>query len=143
MFGFKLMTIGMSVMRLADAQLAAGDAKAALAAVESGLEWLRTQEEYYFEPEILRTRGDALCAMGDLAAAEENYEAAISVARSHKARLFEVRATMGLCRVWQKQSRAADAVSALRPVYEWFTEGLDTIDLRDARALLDELGARV
>jgi serine/threonine protein kinase/predicted ATPase len=143
MFGFKCMTIGLSVIRLAHAQLAAGDTKAALAAVESGLEWLRTQEEYYFEPEILRTRGDVLCAIGDLAAAEEDYEAAVSVARSHNARLFELRATMGLSRVWQHQNRAADAVSALRPVYEWFTEGLDTIDLRDARALLDELSARV
>ena len=81
--------------------------------------------------------------MDDLAAAETNYEAATSVARSHKARLFELRATVGLCRVWQKQNRAADAVSALRPVYEWFTEGLDTIDLRDARSLLEELSARV
>jgi hypothetical protein len=45
--------------------------------------------------------------------------------------------------VWQKQNRAADEVSALGPVYEWFTEGLDAIDLRDARALLDELSPRV
>ena len=142
-FGFKCMTIGLSVMRLAHAQLAVGDTKAALAVVGSGLEWLRTQEEYHFEAEVLRTRGDVLYAMDDLAAAETNYEAAISVARSHKARLFELRATVGLCRVWQKQNRAADAVSALRPVYEWFTEGLDKIDLRDARSLLEELSARV
>ena len=63
------------------------------------------------------------------------------VARTQKARLFELRAASSLARLWRDQGRREEARTPLEPVYGWFTEGFDTLDLKDARALLDTLGS--
>ena len=75
----------------------------------------------------------------DVGAAEKSYRKAIEVARSQSAKGFELRAAMSLARLWQGQHRRKEARALLAPVYNWFTEGLETRDLVEARALLEEL----
>ena len=72
-------------------------------------------------------------------AAEELYRKALSIAREQEAKLWELRATVSLARLWRDQGHRAEARDLLAPVYGWFTEGFDTADLKDAKALLDEL----
>lgn len=91
------------------------------------------------EAELHRVRGDLLDATGDQAAAEQSYRQAIAVAKQQSAKLFELRASIGLARLWGKQSRRADAHAVLAPVYGWFTEGAAAPDLKRARLLLDGL----
>jgi len=76
---------------------------------------------------------------GRPAAAEPWVQQALDVARRQEAKSLELRAAMELCRLWQPQGKGAAARALLAEVYDWFTEGFDTADLREARALLDEL----
>jgi predicted ATPase len=73
-------------------------------------------------------------------AAEELYRKALSTAQEQQAKLWELRAAVSLARLWRDQNRRAEARDLLAPVYGWFTEGFDTPDLKEAKALLDELG---
>lgn len=91
------------------------------------------------EAELHRVRGDLLDAAGDQAAAEQCYLQAIAVAKQQSAKLFELRASIGLARLWGKQSRRAEAHAVLAPVYGWFTEGAAAPDLKRARLLLEGL----
>jgi predicted ATPase len=75
----------------------------------------------------------------DKAAAEQSYLAAIAVAQAQQARSFELRAAMGLGRLWRDEGRHNEARDLLAPIYGWFTEGFNTPDLQEAKALLDEL----
>ena len=84
-------------------------------------------------------RGDLLNATGDQVAAEHGYHQALSVARRQSARILELRAATSLARLWRDQGKRDEARELLAPVYGWFTEGFDTRDLKEARALLDEL----
>jgi predicted ATPase/predicted Ser/Thr protein kinase len=137
-FGFKAFEAG-TTLRQAELELAAGDLRAARATVEHSLGWMQAHEEWFLESEALRVRGHVERAMGDLSSAEASYRAAIDTARGQRARLFELRATSGLCRLWQAQGRRAEARPQLQGIYDQFTEGLETIDLQEAAALLDEL----
>ena len=76
---------------------------------------------------------------GNQAEAEVCYHKALEVARNHQAKSWELRAAMSLSRLWQSQGKQAEARDLLAPVYDWFTEGFDTLDLKDAKALLEEL----
>jgi predicted ATPase len=71
--------------------------------------------------------------------AETHLRQAIEIARQQAARLFELRAAVSLARLWSDQSKQAEACNLLAPIYDWFTEGFDTADLKEAKALLDEL----
>jgi predicted ATPase len=73
----------------------------------------------------------------DAAKAEEYFERALSVARAQQAKSWELRAAMA--RLWRDQGKRDEARELLAPVYGWFTEGFDTLDLKEAKALLDEL----
>ena len=84
-------------------------------------------------------RGDLLAQTGDRMAAEASYRDAIALAQRQDGKLFELRAATSLARLWCDQGKHADARELLAPVYGWFTEGFDTADLKDAKALLDEL----
>ena len=137
-FGFKAVTLGMHMLQI-DFKIATGDAAGALATADDALAWLTRQEEWLFESEAHRLRGEAF-AMGDLAGADLSYSTAIDVARRQHARLFELRATMGRARLWRRQGRTADALASVRTIYDWFTEGFDGTDLGAARTLIDELG---
>jgi len=75
----------------------------------------------------------------DLGGAEKNYVASLDWAREQQAKSWELRTSTSLARLWQGQGRCQEALELLKPVYDWFTEGFDTKDLKEARALLDEL----
>jgi predicted ATPase len=82
-----------------------------------------------------------LSLKGDLDGAERNYLASLDWARRQQAKSWELRTSTSLARLWQSQGKRQDAYELLSPVYNWFTEGFDTKDLLDAKALLAELAA--
>jgi predicted ATPase len=71
--------------------------------------------------------------------AEECFQQALTITRRQQAKSWELRAAMSLSRLWQRQGKRAEAYELLAPIYSWFSEGFDTADIQDARALLDEL----
>ncbi len=114
-----------------------------LSAVDEALARVTQQSDgLTFEPEMLRLRGALTLGQagpGSAEAAEESFLKAIEVARGRQSRSWELRAAMDLARLWRRLGRVADAQSRLAGIYGWFTEGYDTPDLREARALLEEL----
>jgi predicted ATPase len=98
-------------------------------------------EQHYYEAELHRLRGELLQmrADADLEGAERCFRNAIDIARRQSARSWELRATTSLARLLDRQDRRDEARAMLAEIYNWFTEGFDTADLNDAKALLDEL----
>jgi hypothetical protein len=96
-------------------------------------------EERVHYAEILRLKGWMLTLKDDLAGAEKNYLASLDWAREQKGKSWELRTSTSLARLWQSQGRRKEARDLLAPAYNWFTEGFDTKDLKDARALLADL----
>ena len=90
-------------------------------------------------PELCRRKGQLLLRQGHSAAAEELYRKALSIAVEQEAKLWELRAAVSFARLRRDQGRRAEAHDLLAPIYTWFTEGFDTPDLKDARALLETL----
>src|SRR5207249_5619041 len=76
----------------------------------------------------------------DAAQAEVYFQQALAIARRQQAKSWELRAAMSLSRLWQRQGKRDEARELLAPIYGWFTEGFDTADLQEAKALLEELG---
>ena len=102
---------------------------------------IETTGERFMEAELVhRVPGDLLSATGDRSGAERHYRQAIAVAERQGARLFQLRASTSLARLWRDYGKRAEACDLLAPIYHWFTEGFDAPDLKDAKALLDELG---
>jgi predicted ATPase len=99
------------------------------------------QEERYWEAEVCRLRGVVLLRQTGTppAEAEAWLRRALDVARRQEAKALELRAAMSLARLWQQQGKRVDARELLAPVYGWFTEGFDTADLQEAKALLEAL----
>ena len=126
---------------LAEAEAAAGELDAALSCVNMQLAVMEQTGERWFEAEVHRARGDILLKRdpANTAPAEEAFLAAIAIAKEQKARSFELRATMSLARLWRDQGKPQQARELLAPVYGWFTEGFDTLDLKEAKALLEDL----
>jgi predicted ATPase len=91
--------------------------------------------------ETYRLQGELLLrqAAPDAVQAEACFQQAIAVASHQQAKSWELRAAMSLSRLWQQQSKRAEAYALLAPIYGWFTEGFDTADLKEAKALLEEL----
>jgi predicted ATPase len=102
---------------------------------------MEQQEERYWEAEVCRLRGVLLLRQpgASQAEAEACFQQALDVARRQEAKSLELRAAMSLARLWQQQCKRAAAYELLAPIYGWFTEGFDTADLKDAKALLVEL----
>jgi predicted ATPase len=126
---------------LADARRAARQWQAALDHLAAARELAEEREIRFFQAETVRLTGDVLLATGDAAAAEGSYREAIALAQLQSAKLWELRAATSLARLWRDQGKRAEARDLLSPVFGWFTEGLDTDVLKDAKALLDALGA--
>ena len=80
-----------------------------------------------------------LSLKGDLQGAEKYYLASLDWAREQQAKSWELRTSTSLARLWQSQGKGKEALDLLKPVYDWFTEGFDTKDLIEAKALLDQL----
>ena len=102
---------------------------------------IETTNDAFHEAELHRVRGDLLTAIGDQVAAERSYQQAIAVAKRQSAKMFELRASTNLARLWRDQGKRNEARELLAPVYGWFTEGFDTRDLKEAKTLLEELAS--
>jgi adenylate cyclase len=110
-----------------------------LALLAKALEFVEKTDERHHEAEIRRLRGELLLVQGDETEAEADYRAAIEVARRQQAKSWELRATVSLARLLQQQGKREEAREMLAAIYGWFTEGFDTTDLKEAKALLQEL----
>jgi predicted ATPase len=108
----------------------------ALSAIES-------TKERWFEAEANRIAGEIAFKSPELnaAKAEAYFERALAVARAQHAKSWELRAAMSMARLWRDQGKPQQARDLLAPIYGWFTEGFDTLDLKEAKALLDELSS--
>ena len=97
--------------------------------------------ERWFEAELHRLQGEWLAAhrRKERQRSEDCFHRAIDVARSQEATMFELRASTSLARFWRDQGINTEARDLLAPIYGWFTEGFDTRDLKEAKALLDEI----
>jgi len=124
---------------LAQASRASGNATAAVHLISEALEVIDQTDARWWEPELLRLKGELLVSR-DAAAAQASFLGAIDVAGRQSAKSLELRAATGLARLWADQRKRREARDLLAPICEWFTEGSDTSDLRDAKTLLDELG---
>ena len=104
---------------------------------------LEKANERWFEAEVHRLAGEIALKspQPDTAKAQSYFERALAVARQQQAKSWELRAAMSLARLWRDQGKVQQARELLAPVYGWFTEGFDTRDLKDAKALLEELAA--
>jgi predicted ATPase len=111
----------------------------AVTSLDDALQILERTGERWLEPELFRQKGQLLLRQGYSEAAAELYRKALSIAEEQGAKLWELRAAVSLARLRRDQGRRAEARDLLAPVYEWFTEGFDTPDLKEAKALLDEL----
>ena len=124
----------------ADAQLAIGKPDAALASVNTGLQAVDKMGGAPLEAELWRLKGAALLSgAGTASEAEAAMRQGLDVARRQNAKSWELRGATSLARLWRQQGRQDEGRALLAPIYDWFTEGFDTADLRTARALLDEL----
>jgi predicted ATPase len=99
-------------------------------------------KELWCEADIHRIAGEiALSREPDAAKAETYFERALAIARAQQAKSWELRAAMSMARLWRDQGKRDEARDLLAPVYNWFTEGFDTLDLKEANALLDTLAS--
>jgi predicted ATPase len=109
------------------------------------VDWtLRVADEtgqLFFDSELHRLRGEFLLVSGPQGnrAAQQCFRTALEIARRQSAKSWELRATMSLARLLTKQGRRDEARRTLSEIYDWFTEGFDTRDLKEAKALLDDL----
>jgi class 3 adenylate cyclase/predicted ATPase len=126
---------------LADALARSGRTDEGLAVVEEGLEMAEAGGDRFGLPELHRVKGRLLLdrSAADRDAAAASYRKAIDIARAQQARLLELRATTSLARLWGEHGKRDAAREVVAPIYGWFTEGFDKPDLREAKALLDEL----
>jgi predicted ATPase len=124
---------------LAEACEIAGQIDEALTLLVEALEIVERTGERWFAAELNRHKGQLLLRQGHTETAEELYRKALGIAREQEAKLWELRAAMSLARLRRDQGRRAEAQDLLAPIYGWFTEGFDTPDLKEAKALLDEL----
>ena len=104
---------------------------------------MEASRECLMEPEAKRMAGEIALMLPepDAAKAEAYFDRALAVARQQQAKSWELRAAMSMARLWRDQGKRAEAHDLLAPVYGWFTEGFDTLDLKEAKALLEELAA--
>jgi predicted ATPase len=126
---------------MAEAHGKVAEAATALDLLANALVRVERTGERWYEAELHRCRGELLLSLAefDHSEAEVCFDRAITVACKQSARMWELRAATSLARLWRDQGRRAEAHDLLAPVYAWFTEGFDTADLKDAKALLDEL----
>jgi hypothetical protein len=99
-------------------------------------------EELIYQPEIHRLRGQFRVKVGDIVLAEADFREAIALAQKMSAKAWELRATTSLARLLRDKERHDEARTMLVDIYGWFTEGFDTADLKDAKALLEELDGK-
>jgi predicted ATPase len=124
---------------LAEAYAAIGDLPAAAAQLAAAHEHRAAHDENYYWPELCRVEGGLAATEGAFDAAESAFLRAIRIARNQSARFWELRAVISLARLWRDQGNHTGARDLLASTYGWFTEGFNTPDLEEAKALLEEL----
>jgi predicted ATPase len=126
---------------LAEAYAQVGQPEDGLSLLAEALATVHTTGERWWEAELHRLKGELLLVLSaeKSAEAETCFHQALDIARRQEAKALELRAAMSLSRLWQQQGKRAEAHALLAPVYGWFTEGFDTADLQEAKALLEEL----
>ena len=126
---------------LAEGYASLDQLEAGLAVLQEGGEVMERTGEHTYRAEMSRLKGALLLQQhGQVQAeAEACFQQAIAVAQQQSAKSWELRAATSLARLWQQQGKTTEARDLLAPVYDWFTEGFDTADLKDAKALLEEL----
>jgi predicted ATPase len=126
-----------------EAQRQAGQSTSGLTVLAEALTLVDKTGERWYEAELYRLQGELLLqrTVSDASQATTYFQHALSIARFQQAKSLELRAAMSLSRLWQQQGERQNAHDLLAPVYEWFTEGFDTADLQEAKALLDELSS--
>jgi predicted ATPase len=126
---------------LAEAHGTHGQPEAGLTVLTEALTLAETTGERWYESEIYRVKGELLLQQNtdNQAEAETCFHHALDIARTQQAKSFELRTATSLARLWQEQGKRQEAHDLLAPIYGWFTEGFDTTDLQEAKALLDAL----
>src|SRR6516162_4323417 len=126
---------------LAEVHGTMGQPEAGLTALAEALTLVDTTGGRWYEAELHRLKGELLLQQNadNQAEAETCFAQAIAIAQNQQTKSWELRAATSLARLWQQQGKRQEAYELLAPVYNWFTEGFDTADLIDAKALLDEL----
>jgi len=135
------------LVELADACAQAGRPEEGLRALDEAQALIEQSGEGYYTAELYRLQGELLLLqcraeaeeVSDFPNAEDCFWQAIELARHQQAKSWELRATLSLCRLWHSQGKGTQARDLLAEVHTWFTEGFDTPDLKEARALLDVL----
>jgi len=136
--GYQLGITALYVL-LCPALLLGQEYEAAMALIERGLTTTSRNSERIFEAELYRLKARTLMLCGSTDAATELLQKALRTARSQRAKALELRAATDLAALWMDQGKREEALEVLAPVYDWFTEGFETQDLKQARALLDRL----
>jgi predicted ATPase len=128
---------------LANAYADLGHFDDAWRSIDEALTAVETTNERLYEAEIYRIAGEITLKLPtpDAARAEGYFERALAVARQQQAKSWELRAATSMARLWRDHGKPQQARELLAPVYGWFTEGFDTRDLKEAKALLEELAA--
>ena len=124
---------------LAWARAKTGDLESGLCLLAKAIEDVNEKGERVFEAELHRLRGDFFARSGRVSEGETEFTNALEIARLQRAKSLELRAAMSLAWLWRDQGRRTEAANLLAPVYGWFTEGFATDDLRQAKALLEEV----
>ena len=152
--GIELLTQGLTAWRgtgaeilrpyflalLADIHGTIGEPEVGLTVLTEALTLMDTTGERAWEPELHRLQGALLLQHSDnQAEAESCFHHALAIARDHQAKSFELRTATSLAQLWQQQGKRQEANDLLAPVYHWFTEGFYTLDLQEAKALLEKL----
>jgi adenylate cyclase len=136
-FGFSALYAALAEVYYTSGQIAAG-----LQALDAALSIIQTKTERYYEAEVYRLRGACLLhpTALDVQQAEACLHRACALAESQHAKAWELRGVVSVSRLWHQQGKSVVARQRLAQIYGWFTEGLDTADLQEAQALLEELG---
>src|SRR5262249_7262054 len=126
---------------LANVEAEGQDLEQALTRIDEALGLAQQTGEHWTDSFLHCIRGEILLKRdpANTAPTEEAFLTAIAIAQQQKARSFELRAAMSMAQLWRDQGKVQQARELLAPVYGWFTEGFDTRDLKEAKALLDEL----
>ena len=126
---------------LAEAYGMQGEPEAGLTVLTEALTRAETIGERWYESELYRLKGELLLqqASDNSTEAESCFHQALAIAQNQQAKSWELRAATSLARLWQQQGKRQEASDLVAPVYGWFTEGFDTPDLQEAKALLEAL----
>jgi predicted ATPase len=138
------MAVSHYLVLLAEAYGQAGQAEEGLRLLTEALAHMDTTGERNYAVEVYWLKGELLLrqAIPDEAQAETCLHQGLDIARHQQTKSWELRAALSLSRLWQRQGKHAEARQMLAEIYGWFTEGFDTVDLQEARALLEELQAQ-